>query len=291
VGEPLNLAYNGLFDGLALGFDAGQTRFSAGAFYTGFLYKKTVHIAMSPGDYQSYYDRDVYFASRRLVFSLGWEIPALSASDAKLDLGAAAQFDLNDGDNKLHSQYILAQFTLPFFKYVNADLGAVMGMVEDDKGAGLCFALSSSLVWLLPGSMDDRLSLNAVFSSGAWNTTVRAFLPIHTIAQGKTLRTKLSGLALVEGEYAVRLHRSLSAEVSAAYFFRTDSSTYDDPNLDGTSLSSLLGAEIYGSLAWTPVSDMSFALGGGAFFPQSGRAFVADAPLRWRISLETILSL
>jgi hypothetical protein len=128
------------------------------------------------------------------------------------------------------------------------------------------------------------------FSSGTWDDTVRAFLPINTIAQGKALRPNVSGLALAEGAYTVRLGQYFSAEVSAAYFFRTDSHTYSDPDLDGTSLSPLMGGEIYGGLTWAPVSDISLTLGGGAFFPQWGQAFTDDASLRWRVSLEMIFS-
>jgi hypothetical protein len=289
--EPLNLVFNGLFDGLSLGFDWGKTRLSAGIFYTGLLYKKTVSITMSPGDYEDYYDRDVYFASRRLVFSLGWEIPALSNTGAKLDLGLTGQSDLNNRDDKVNSRYALAGFTIPFFNSMNTELGAVLGMIdEDNRATGFCFAFSAGLAWLPSGGPHDRLSLGAVVSSGAWNDTVRDFLPLNTIAQGKVLRPKLSGLALTEGEYSARIHGSLSAEISAAYFFRTDSYTYSDPGLDGASLSPLLGAEIYGGLTWAPVSDISFTLGGGAFLPQLGEAFKEDAPPQWRIALETILS-
>jgi hypothetical protein len=295
--DSLNLVMNGLFDGLALDADLGKTRLSAAAFYTGFLYKKTAYIVMTPGDYLAYYDRDTYFASRRLVFSLGWEIPALFDTGAKFDLGITGQYDLNEpddniaGDAKVHSQYALAGFTLPFLNYFNAELGALGGMIEEgEDGPGFCFAASADLVWLPPGGMNDRLSLGMAFSSGAWNDTVKAFLPINTMARGKTLRPSLSGLAFAEAEYAARLHSALSAEISAAYFFRTDSSTYSDPDLDGDSLSPLLGGEVYGGLSWAPVSDIAFTLGGGVFFPQSGRAFAADAPLRWRVSLETILS-
>jgi hypothetical protein len=294
-GEPLNVLMNGLFDGFALDMDLGNTRLSAGAFYTGLLYKKTAYIVMSPGDYADYYDRDHYFASRRMVLSLDWEIPAPLSSS--LDLGITGQFDLNKldpqiyGDRRIHSQYALAGFTLPFLKYCNARLGTLLGIIEEEKSnPGFCFAFSGGMVWLPPGSKNDRLSLDMAFSSGAWNSGVRAFLPINTIAQGKVLRPNISGLGLVEGEYEVRLHPVISAEVSAAYFFRTDSHTYNNPDLDGASRSPLLGGEIYGSLTLAPVSDISFTLGGGAFFPQLGRAFETGASPRGRISLEMILS-
>jgi hypothetical protein len=294
--EALNLVMNGLFDGLALDADLGKNRLSAGLFYTGLLYKKTAYITMNPGDFAAYNDSDAYFASRRLLFSLGWEIPALFGTEAKLDLGIIGQFDLNtpdeqiEGDAKVHSQYFLAGFSLPFLNVFNADLGGLVEMIEDEGGSGFSFALSGSLAWLPPGGANDRLSLGAALSSGARSNTVRAFLPINTIARGKALRPGLSGLALVEGTYALRFFRSLSAEVSAAYFFRTDSYTYKDSALDETSLSPLLGGEIYGSLNWAPVSDIAFTLGGGAFFPQLGKAFASDASPRWRVSLETILS-
>jgi hypothetical protein len=307
--DSLNLVMNGLFDGLALDADLGKTRLSAAAFYTGLLYKKTAYIVMNAADYAAYYDRDVYFASRRLVFSFGWEIPVLLDTGAKFDLGVIGQFDLNEpgdlvdqieqtgqtsqftGDINIHSQYALAGFTLPFLDYFNAELGVLVGMIEEvERDPGFCFAASANLAWLPPGGMNDRVSLGMTLSSGVREGGLKAFIPINTIAQGKVLRPNLSGLALAEVEYAVRLHASLSAEISAAYFFRTDSHTYSDPGLDGDSLSPLLGGEVYGGLSWTPVSDIAFTLGGGAFFPQSGKVFAPDAPLRWRVSLGTILS-
>ncbi|MDR2618898.1 MAG: hypothetical protein LBC62_08520 [Treponema sp.] len=300
--DPLNMVMNGLFDGIAFNAGLGNTRLSAGAFYTGLLYKKTAYITMSPGDYDDYSDQDVYFASRRLVFSLAWEIPDLFDTEGILNLGLTGQFDLNDpedllpadeidGGVKIHSQYASAKFTLPFLNYFNAELKALLGITEETGlDPGLCFAFSGGAAWLPPGALNDRLSLNAALSSGARGSTARAFLSINTIGQGKVLRPKLSGLALVEGAYNARLHQSLSAEVSAAYFFRTDTHTYGDSELDKTSLSPLLGGEVYGSLNWAPVSDISFILGGGAFFPQLGKSFATDASLRWRVSLETTLS-
>jgi hypothetical protein len=294
--EPLNLVMNGLFDGFLLDAALGRTRFSAGAFYTGLLYKKTAYITMTPGDYEDYYDRDHYFSSRRLVFVLGWEIPGLFDMEAELELGLIAQFDLNEpddqieGDGKIHSQYAPVKLTLPFLDYFSAELGVIPGMIEGDGDSGVFFAFSGFLVWLPPGGLNDRLSLGAAFSSGARGDTVKAFLPINTIAQGKVLRPNISGLARAEGVYTARLYQSLSAEVSAAYFFRTDSYTYSDAELDADSLSPLLGGEVYGGLVWAPVSDISFSLGGGAFFPKLGKSFVDGASPRWRVSLETILS-
>jgi hypothetical protein len=295
--EPLNLVMNGLFDGLALSFDWGKTRFSAGAFYTGLLYKKTAYLVMSPGDYADYYNRDLYFASQRLIFSLDWEIPGVFHADGAIDLGLTGQFDLNEpddqseGDGKIHSQYARAKFTLPFLNCFNAEMGTLLGIIEESGlRPGFCFAVSGGLTWLPPGSMNDRLSLDMVLSSGVRNDTLRAFLPISTIAQGKVLRSKVAGLALAELGYTTRLHNSLAADVQTAYFFRTDTLSYSDPELDENSRSPLLGGEIYGGLVWAPVSDISLTLGGGVFFPQWGKSFAPDTSARWRVSLEAVFS-
>jgi hypothetical protein len=295
--EPLNLVFNGLFDGFALDAGLEKTRLSMGVFYSGFIYKKTAYIVMSPGDYAAYDDEDNYFASRRLVFSLDWEIPAPFDSGGAFNLGAIGQLDLNklddqiNGNTRIHSQYALVKYSQPISNIFNAELGVLLGGIEEeDSGAGFCYAASADLAWLLPGALNDRLSLRGALASGVQDG-VKAFLPINTIVRGKVLRPNFSGIALAEAEYTARLRPSLSAEIAAAYFFRTDSHTYSDPGLDLNSLSPLLGGEIYGGLNWAPVSDIAFTLGGGIFLPQSGKAFAPDTAPRWRISLETILSL
>jgi hypothetical protein len=292
--QPLGLVYTGLFDGFALDFELGKNRLSAGAFYTGLLYKKTANIVMSPGDYGDFNDGDHYFSSRRLLFSLGWGLPV--SGGASLGLEAIGQIDLNEpdariaGDAKVHSQYATATFTLPFLQYFNAGLGAALGIIEAGRDAGFCFAASADLDWLPPGGRTDLLSLGAAVSSGAWADGAKAFLPINTIAQGKVLGPRLSGIAVMEGEYSVRIHPSLSTQISAAYFFRTDTHTYSDSELNPSSLSPLLGGEAYCGFTYAPVSDIRVTLGGGIFLPQLGRAFGAGASPRGRISLEAILS-
>jgi hypothetical protein len=285
--EPLNLLMNGLYDGFSLEYRLGKGRLSAGAFYTGLLYKKAAYITMSPGDLDGYYDGGVYFAPRRAVFSLGWELP--SRRGGVLNLGAAGQADLNGGEERVHSQYLLAGYTLPLPGRANAGAGALLGIIEDG-GWGVCFAGTGELAWLPPGPVNSRVSLGASFSSGSWGRHSRAFLPVNTIAQGKVLRPGLTGLALVEGKQRFSLHRSLLAEFQAAYLFRTDLISYTDPDLDGDSRSPLLGGEVYGGFTWAPSLDFSLGLGGGIFVPQWGRAFSPGAGLRWRVSLEAVFA-
>jgi hypothetical protein len=246
---------------------------------------------MSDSDYADYFDRDIYFASRRMVFSLDWKIPALFSTAADLDLGILGQFDLNGKDTWVHSQYGEAKLNLPFLDNFSAELGLTLGLMEDGDGPPpFCFAARTDLVWLPPGAANDRLILGAAFSSGEWGDRVGAFLPINSIALGRVLRPTLSGIALVQGLYARRLYGSFLAEGAAAYFFRTDTETYFDSDLDRASRSPLLGCELSGSLIWAPVSDLSFILEGGAFLPQTGNAFTSGAAVKWRVSLETLFS-
>ncbi|MFP3043570.1 hypothetical protein LQZ19_17275 [Treponema primitia] len=291
--EPLQLAATGLFDGLALSADLGKTRLSIGAFYTGLLNKRNAYIVMNSEDLTDYHDRDVYFASRRLVYGVSWEIPALFNTGSDLAVSVFGQYDLNDSNTvDIHTQYAETKLILPFLDDWNAEFGGILGVQEtEDADPGISFAGAAHLVWLLPSAAEDRIRFGGAFSSGAWNDTITAFLPINTVAQGKVLRPRLSGLALAEAEYAARLHNTLSAEISAAYLFRTDSFTYTDSELDAASRSPLLGGEIYGGLTWAPLTDLAFTLGGGVFFPTLGRAFRSDAGRKYRGSLGMILSL
>jgi hypothetical protein len=96
-----------------------------------------------------------------------------------------------------------------------------LGIEEDSLGPGFCFAVSGGLAWLPPGGVNDRLTLNTAVSSGARDDTMRAFLPVNTIAQGKVLRPKISGLALAEAGYTPCLHAQETA------FFREINGTVE----------------------------------------------------------------
>jgi hypothetical protein len=49
-----------------------------------------------------------------------------------------------------------------------------------------------------------------------------------------------------------------------------------------------LGGEAYAQLIWSPLSDVSFKLGGGAFFPGLGDTN-PDATPRWQVQLNMVL--
>jgi hypothetical protein len=52
--DTLGFIASGLFDGAALQAEAGKNTFNIGAYYTGFLYKRTAHITLTQDDTVSY---------------------------------------------------------------------------------------------------------------------------------------------------------------------------------------------------------------------------------------------
>jgi hypothetical protein len=91
---------------------------------------------------------------------------------------------------------------------------------------------------------------------------------------------------VLDAGYTARLHRTFSIDASVLYFLRTDAgATYTD--IPGSAYT--LGAELYGQAIWVPVSDISFILGGGAFFPGLGASDPGGKP-QWQVSLGSMIS-
>jgi hypothetical protein len=291
-GENRSAVMAGLFDGAAAGFNLGGGRARAGLFYTGLLYKKAAHIYLGLRDRENYNDSDVYFASRRLAAGFYWEKTNVLDTGDSLVLGGIVQFDLNDTDERIHSQYLEAKFTLPLNTRFNTVSGAVIELAEETGGNPYAaFALSAELQWLPPTAVSDVVSIGGSFSSGAWNDGLGRFIPFTAKAQGKVLRPMLSGIALIETAYSARIQQSFSAALSGAYLFRTDKSTYAAPDMDAGSASPLLGGELYGSLSWTPFSDVLLSFGCGIFLPQTGKVFSDNAEVKYRVELAAAVSL
>jgi hypothetical protein len=287
--DSLGFVFSGLFDGFGATWNIGGTRLKTGAFYTGLLYKKADYIIMSNSDLTNYYDGDVYFASRRLAFAVNWEATSFLDTRNQLDLGALAQFDLNDSSDTLHSQYLLIRWRRSLGRGWYTDIGTVFDIEERNDEGGIGFAFSLTPFLVPPRRPYDRLFFNARFSSGNWSDRVRSFKPVTTEAQGQILRTKISGLSLLELGYTIRLFPKLEGEAVAGYFFRTDRETFYDPDLDSGSGAAVLGGELFACLRWAPESWCSVGLGLGFFLPQTGGAYKSQAENKWH--LETSLAL
>ncbi|MCL2127196.1 MAG: hypothetical protein FWH38_02980 [Treponema sp.] len=290
--ESLGWVMSGLFDGISAAANTGGGQLNAGVFYTGLLYKKSALISMSRQDLSDYYDDDVYFASRRLAAGVNWEKTSVFDSQGSLWLSGVCQFDLNDSDAGIHSQYLAAKFAAPLSGILNGECGACVEVAEETGiQPRAAFAFSAAAQWQNLGSLQDMLVLGGRFSSGDWNDAVTVFSPVTGEAQGRVLRPVLTGIAIAEAAYTARLHRTLYGEIFTAYLFRTDTVTYGAAGMDLSSGSPLLGGEFYLGLAWAPFTDLVFNLGGGVFLPQRGKAFEDDAKIKYRVELAAGFSL
>jgi hypothetical protein len=285
---------SGLFDGIHGSFGLGRARLSLGAFYTGFLYKNTAEILMTREDLEKrqkpldYGDLSSYFASRRVLVPLDLEFADL-ATRLSLALTLLGQIDVNDGP-ALHSQYLEARFGVEALDTLRFTLTGIGGIEEpEDADPRINFAAALAADWDVPGALEDMLSAEVRWGSGAVNDRIGPFLPVSGIAQGLVFTPNLPGLMNARAAYAARLGRPISLAAEAVSFWRTDVETFSDPELEAGSKDRYLGTELHGSLVWALRSALRLTAGGGIFIP--GGAFVEDAGIRWKINAGIILSL
>jgi hypothetical protein len=279
----------GNLDGFHGTFGLGRARITGGAFFTGFLYKKTAEILMTAMDRENYEDSGMYFASRRILMTLGAEFPDLT-SQTSLALSTLAQFDMNGyGGSGLHSQYLEARYGIEAVNTLHLAFTLVGGLTETGWDPRINFAAALAADWEVPGALADMLSAELCWGSGAVNKGVGPFLPITGITRGQVFTPTLSGLMNGRLSYIARLHSVLSFSSAAAVFLRTDVETLVDPELDNATKNRFLGGEFYGQFIWAPQSPLRITVGGGVFLP--GGAFIKDADPRWKLNTGLIFSL
>ena len=291
--DPTRFTAIGTFDGAEVFAELGSISLGAAALYTGFLYKNTANINISPGDPKDYgatfewgnFEK-TYFAPRRLLTSIYGDFPAFPSGRGNIQAGLLAQFDFSDAAEAFHTQYLLLRYA---FYYKSLDLVAA-GTMElentDASGFRTAYAFSAEGGWQT-GLLVDRLSLGLRWASGD-SPASASFFPIIREAQGIAFKPILSGMMIIRANYQVRLLPTLSAQLGGRYFIRTDSTSYYDPHIGHDSY--LLGAEADGTFLWLPFSDLSFSMSGGIFFPKTGSAMADNAPLRWAINFGAIFS-
>jgi hypothetical protein len=290
--DVLGLAASGLFDGFRVELILPFGSLSAGAWYTGLLYKKTAEILMTAADTREYAeswawdDPGAYFASRRALMSLRGEI-FLDVSRT-LSFEALAQFDLSGEEDTLHSQYGEIKVDILSRRNAGITLGLLFEVME--KGSeDLGFALGALTRFEtgIPGSLNDRFTVNCILTSGPWNDTFVAFTPLNSHAQGKIFTEPFSGLGLISADYEARLHRTLFIDGAWRYFLRTFNGDEAGTGDEGF----LYGGELWVSLAWQPLDDLRLSLGGGAFFPRLGNIYPSGSGAAWKIAAALTLSL
>jgi hypothetical protein len=284
--DPLGFVAEGLFDGVKVAYDSELGTFSAGAWYTGLLYKKRTVIEMTLEETEAYnaaldYDdlQGTYFSPKRLLAALAWEHLGGTVQARASVLG---QFDLY-GDKPLNSQYAVVKLTMPVSNF-SFDLGGCLELLQNDGETETGFAAEAGIAFTPQTSIKNRLSLLARYSSSK-------FLPFTSESQWNILRVKHSGLSLIKLDYAARLHPALSAGFTSTYFIRNDLETYSGYPLSAeNSEGYFLGNEFFARLFWSPASDLQTSLGAGVFLPSLGDA-APKADNYWRVELSVIFSL
>jgi len=277
--DPLGYVASGLFDGGRVTYDADIGSFSAGAWYTGLLYKKRVNIEMTDNEYAAnnsnldYGDfTNGYFAPRRILAAVDWEHNGLwEKVIARLSL--LSQFDLTE--EKVNSQYLAGKAIVPYGDFC-FNMGGCFELIEANDKIGSAFAVEAAVEWRAP---IHYLSLGAKYTSGESDTQA-AFLPLTTNTQGHILEPRLSGLAMITLDCTVRLHETFSAGLYPAYFILTS------PDEEKR----MLGGEIYAAVYWSPLPDIGIILGGGAYMPSLGNV-EPDEKTYWRVKLNVVFAL
>ena len=293
--DPLGFIANNLFDGARVSFLTRGGNFSAGAWYTGFLYRERAAITMTENemkagkkevDYNDFVT--TYFAPRRVLAALEYEYPSVGGFIG-LKTSIIGQFDA--GEERLHSQYLTANVSIPG-KSLIFDMGGCVELIEYTDGIKPAFAADIGLTFILPTKLEKHLTLSGRYASGvSEDEAVCAFLPVTTVRQGEILQTKLSGLSLLCLDFTGRLLQSLSANTAFTYCIRNDLGTYRGYPVAGVSTEGFfLGAEIFGRLIWNITTGTRLNLGTGVFLPMLGDA-APEAGIKWRTNVNLVISI
>jgi hypothetical protein len=291
--DPLGLVAEGLFDGVKAAYYSEAGTFSAGAWYTGLLYKKRTVIEMTVKEYEANrvpLDFDdlagTYFAPRRFLGALGWEHFGWSVQASASVLG---QFEFFT-EEPLNSQYVVLKLILPV-KIFSFDLGGCLELIENEGKTKMAFAAEAGFAITPKTVFKNRLSFLARYSSGE-SSRLAAFLPLTTEGQGNILAAKLSGLSVISMDYAALVHPALSAGLTSMFFIRNGLTTYNGYRLQEAESSwAFLGNEVLARLLWSPATDLQVNLGGGWLFMPSLRNTAPNSGYLWRVELNMVFSL
>jgi hypothetical protein len=317
--DPIGFIASGLFDGVQIEYNSNAGIFSLGAWYTGFLYKKTAYTIMKDKEKVDFTndvdltDMSTYFASKRLLLSLDWE--HLSVAEL-LHLNAAitAQFDLsNDPDDteKVNSQYATLRAIIPVNDFA-FELGGTFEIAEgevfkneegvkEEDGVTAGFAGNLGVYWKLPSSFNSRLSMTGRFSSGRTKGFMKDFDPLTNKFYGDILKLKFKGITILGIGYSALFVPAFGIAFNVSHFVRNDLVTYkgyplplnlkelEKPEKDKY-YGIFLGTEFFGQLVWSPASDLQLNLGGGIFSPKLGNTAPDEKP-RWFGNVSVIIAL
>jgi len=291
--DPSGFIAKGNFDGADALLDLGKIQLNAAALYTGFLYKDSFDINVSPTDQTDYNKTfewidfgNTYFAPRRFLTAMYGNFSGIPFERGNFQAGLMAQFDFSNAAEAFNTQYLVLHYTYIYKKFDFAASGAaeLENTADDGFKSAYMFALEAGMQTGFL-NLKDRLAAGLNWASGAGPYTA-AFFPVIREAQGMVLKPWFSGMMTLWTQYKARIIQSLSADLTGRYFIRTDSASFSDPGLNDTGY--LLGLELSSTLLWVPYSDLSFSLAAGIFLPQTGDAM--NGSMRWSVAAGLIFS-
>jgi len=292
--DPLGLTVSGLFDGLQFSHTSTAGTFSIGAWYTGFLYKKTSYIVMNERDLKAFNVpfnheefMDTYFSSRRLLMSFDWRHPSI-ADLFQLSAAVTAQIDLPKSEpdtmtEKFHSQYYTLKAVVPI-KSIDIELGGSLETSQKikpdvDTENGIAFAGIINIFYKLPSKFSSGLSLTCRFASGEADK-LSAYVPLSNRFYGNIFKIRMPGSSLINFGYTALFVPQFGVSFAVSHFLRHDLVSYTAYPLETESTKKRsLGTEFVTRLVWSPFSDLQFNLGGGVFLPILGNAAPTAKPL------------
>jgi len=281
---------SGLFDGLRFNVDLPAGSLSAAFLFTGFLYKETASIIMTgtdSADYAvSFNGRNFgdYCASSRMLTSVRWDMPVKApfGEASKLSADMLLQFDLNDNDDFLHSQYFSALMEFYPKDMLRITGGLLFSMMQNNGNFGTAFGFLAQCK--MDFSFTKAADLFGVTVKATFGTTDNGFnsyTPVSGVPQGSIFEGTLSGLASFNIDYNIKIVDSLFAQCALSYFIRT----FNIPN-EGN----LYGGELWAMLGWQPLDDIFVFAGGGIFIPGMGNVYSEGTAVTWKVTAGLTLS-
>ena len=287
--DVLNFTASGLFDGARFKMVLPAGSLSASLLFSGFLYKETASIIMTGRDAADYAvlfdgkDYKYYRASNRMLMSVRWDMPLKlpKIEDSILSADVLTQFDLNNTDDYLNTQYGAALLEFYPRDMLRITGGLLFGTMQNSQGLGMAFGFLAQCKTEVPfTSAADLFGVTAKATFGTTDNGFNSYQPINGIPQGYVFEGTLSALASLSADYNIKINKSLFSECAFRYFM----STYNNSD------NSLYGGEFWASLAWQPLEELLVYIGGGVFLPGMGNVYPKNTDVMWKIIAGVTLS-
>jgi hypothetical protein len=278
----------GLSDGLRTEYQLGNATFFLTSAYRGLLYKEDANSYLDADDLAILADDDEFFAPKRIVVGTGARLNEfLPYHDFGLE--GWAQFDVDDGDTTMHTQYIE-----PFIEgrigrqfrwrsWTAVEFGTADSETYFAMGAGFRLRYSA------PELSGLLVTGTALWASGD-NGSFDAFTPVKQGSVASVSSLAFSDASKLGLDVAISPGRGLSASLGGAALFRSSQVGAPDGTLRDDADGYYLGTEITTQGSVRPTTDLLISLWGGVLIPNTS-LYVSDTPNLWKVGLSIVFNL